>query len=100
MKSIFIVGTDDKFTELSRTDYDSEDLFQQLLGDHPVLWRLAGGKEGRLLLVRREQPVLDQENGFSRWSLDHLFPDRQFRISPIGYTMACSFFTCVSALAW
>ncbi len=44
-------------TELSQTTYNSEDLFQQLLADHPSLLASAGGTSGRLLLVRREAPV-------------------------------------------
>lgn len=77
MNSIFLVGSDNTLTELSRTDYDSEDVFQRLLGDHPAMLRLAGGPEGRLLLVRREQPVPDAAHGSDRWSLDHPFLDRQ-----------------------
>lgn len=77
MSSIFLVGPDNMLTELNRADYDSEDLFQRLLGDHPALLRLAGGREGKLLLIRREQPVHDAANGSDRWSLDHLFLDRE-----------------------
>jgi hypothetical protein len=77
MSSIFLVGPDNQLTELNRADYDSEDLFQRLLGDHPAMLRLAGGPEGKLLLIRREQPVPDTQDGFGRWSLDHLFLDRQ-----------------------
>lgn len=77
MSSIFVIGPDNQLTELSRTDYDSEDLFQRLLGDHPAMLRQAAGPEGKLLLVRREQPVPDTLNGSDRWSLDHLFLDRQ-----------------------
>jgi hypothetical protein len=36
---------------------------------------IAAGAKGRLLLVRREQPVPDQAEGADRWSLDHLFLD-------------------------
>jgi hypothetical protein len=77
MSSIFLVGLDNQLTELNRTSYDSEDLFQRLLGDHPAMLRLAGGVEGKLLLIRREHPVPDSANGADRWSLDHLFLDRQ-----------------------
>lgn len=77
MSSIFVVGLDNTLTELNRADYESEDLFQRLLGDHPAMLRLAGGPEGKLLLIRREQPVPDAANGSDRWSLDHLFLDRQ-----------------------
>jgi hypothetical protein len=62
-------------TELSQTDYDSEDLFQRLLADHPSLLGSASGSSGRLLLVRREAPVPAADDGLGRWSLDHLFLD-------------------------
>lgn len=64
--SIFLVSTDNRLTELHRTDYASEDLFQQLLADHPAMLTIAAGsgrknhlgKVGRrlvpaLALVRR-----------------------------------------------
>ncbi len=37
----------------------------------------AAGPAGKLLLIRREQPVPDQQAGSDRWSLDHLFLDRE-----------------------
>jgi hypothetical protein len=73
--SIFLVGGDNKLTELRRTDYGSEDVFQKLLADHPGMLGAAAGPTGKLLLVRREQPVPDQAEGAERWSLDHLFID-------------------------
>jgi hypothetical protein len=75
--SIYLIDSDHKLTELHRTGYDSEDMFQRLLGQHPAMLRLAAGPEGKLLLVRQEQPVPDQADGSDRWSLDHLFLDRQ-----------------------
>ncbi|MBD0416247.1 PDDEXK family nuclease [Oryzicola mucosus] len=77
MTNIFIIGPDNSLTELTRTAYSSEDLFQRLLADHPSLLRSASGPEGRLLLVQREQPVPDSDDNSRRWSLDHLFLDRQ-----------------------
>lgn len=77
MSSIFVIGADNQLTELNQAAYESEDLFQKLLGDHPTMLRLAGGPQGRLLLIRREQPVPDAIDGSDRWSLDHLFLDRQ-----------------------
>src|SRR5690606_5461544 len=77
MNSIFVIGPDNQLIELQRAEYDSEDIFQQLLADHPAMLRLAGGPEGRLLLIKREQPVPDAPGGYDRWSLDHLFLDRQ-----------------------
>ena len=74
--SVFIINANNELTELSRSDYDSEDLFQGLLGDHPPLLNFASGTSGRLLLVRREAPVPEAEGSAGRWSLDHLFLDR------------------------
>lgn len=73
--SIFLVGSDNKLTEMRRADYESEDVLQKLLADHPNVLSAAAGDKGRLLLVRREQAVPDQANGSGRFSLDHLFLD-------------------------
>jgi hypothetical protein len=75
--SIYVIGADNRLSELHRAGYDSEDLFQRLLGEHPAMLSLAGGPGGALLLIRREQPVPDRLDGTLRWSLDHLFLDRQ-----------------------
>jgi hypothetical protein len=75
--NIFVIDLENKLTELNQTDYDSEDLFQHLLAEHPAMLGLAGGPDRKLLLVRREHPVPDSNNGSDRWSLDHLFLDRQ-----------------------
>ena len=77
MDNVFLLESDNQITELNRTDYSSEDLFQILLAKHPEVLRSAGGTDGKLLLVRREQPVPDAVNGADRWSLDHLFLDVQ-----------------------
>ena len=75
--TIFLVDKDNRLTELTQSTYESEDFFQALLADHPTLLRLAAGIDGRLLLVKREQAVPDENGGSGRWSLDHLFLDRQ-----------------------
>jgi hypothetical protein len=80
--SIFLVGADNQLTELRRSAYGSEDLFQELLADHPAMLSIAAGTKGKLLLVRREQPVPDQTEGAERWSLDHLFLDQGWGSSP------------------
>ena len=51
----------------------SEDFMQNLVASHPEL--ITDG-DGDLLLIRREQPIADQEDGSGRWSLDHLFVTR------------------------
>lgn len=59
--------------------YEAEALLQALLADHPEV--LVGGDEegdGRgWVLVKREAGVLDAEDAAARWSLDHLFLDRE-----------------------
>jgi hypothetical protein len=73
--TVFMIDGNNCLTELSQTDYDSEDLFQRLLADHPSLLASASGSSGRLLLVRREAPVPAADDGLGHWSLDHLFLD-------------------------
>ncbi len=51
----------------------SEDFMQKLVAMHP---ELISDEDGALLLIRREQPIADRENGNGRWSLDHLFVTR------------------------
>lgn len=75
--SVFLISADNALTELKQSDYDSEALFQQLLADHPALLGTAGGSKSRLLLVRREYGVPEDQGGAERWSLDHLFLDQE-----------------------
>lgn len=51
----------------------NEDFMQKLVAMHP---ELMSDNDGTLLLIRREQPIADRENGNGRWSLDHLFVTR------------------------
>ena len=46
---------------------------QALVGAHP---ELIADQDGPLLLIRREQPIVDRQDGSGRWSLDHLFVTR------------------------
>ncbi|MFN3725226.1 MAG: hypothetical protein ACK4SZ_02860 [Allosphingosinicella sp.] len=43
---------------------------QELVAAYP---ELISDQDGALLLIRREQPIADREDGGGRWSLDHLF---------------------------
>jgi len=77
--AIYLIDENGGSTELVQTPYDSEELLQKLLADHPHL--LAGEQINpdnprRWLLVSREIGVPDQEGGVDRWSLDHLFLDQ------------------------
>ena len=51
----------------------NEDYMQQLVAAHP---ELIADQDGALLLIRREQPIADREDGGGRWSIDHLFVTR------------------------
>lgn len=72
-----MVDGQNALTALEQCGYDSEELFQTLLGDHPALLGYASGPRGRLLLVKREAPVPEELDGNGRWSLDHLFLDNE-----------------------
>jgi phosphoglycolate phosphatase-like HAD superfamily hydrolase len=76
--SIFVLG-EAGMVELREAAYDSENLLQSLLAEHPRL--LAGDQMDvreprRLLLVQREMGVPGEAEGGTRWSLDHLFLDQ------------------------
>jgi hypothetical protein len=68
----------DEFVAMDEAPYAAEEVLQRLLADHPAL--LAGGDgegETQWLLIAREAGVPDREGGVDRWSLDHLFVDRE-----------------------
>jgi hypothetical protein len=73
--TMFVVDTANRLAPMQRQAYVTEDNFQLLLANHPLLLSAAGGESGRLLLVRREAPVPASMDAGGRWSLDHLFPD-------------------------
>lgn len=75
--TVFMVDDKNSLSPLSASGYESEDVFQKLLAEHPRLLEDVAGEERRLLLVRRELSVPDELTGAARWSLDHLFLDRQ-----------------------
>ena len=58
--TVFMIDSNNCLTELSQTDYNSEDLFQRLLADHPSLLGSASGSSGRLLLVRAKRLFLQR----------------------------------------
>lgn len=63
---------------MEEVPYEAEERLQELLASHPAL--LAGdetGAEMSWLLVQRELGVASEIEGAARWSLDHLFLDRE-----------------------
>lgn len=79
MSGIYLIQDGGGLLEMRESPYDSEDLLQRLLGQHPDL--LAGdqidpGQPRRWVLVSREMVVPGEADGSGRWSLDHLFLDQ------------------------
>ncbi len=76
---IFLVKGNDQLVRMDEQPYDSEDLLQELLAKYPSL--LAGDqmdstRPRRWLLIKREAELASEEDGASRWSVDHLFLDQ------------------------
>lgn len=76
---IFLITHDNQLVEMAEQPYDSEELLQKWLAEHPHL--LAGGQINsveprRWLLIAREMALPDEEDGAGRWAIDHLFLDQ------------------------
>src|SRR5205809_3404297 len=79
MSGIYVVREDGSLAEMSETPYESEELLQELLAKYPQLLaaeHVDQSSGSRWLLITREVGVPDREAGSDRWSLDHLFLDR------------------------
>ncbi len=76
---VYLIQEDGGLVEMAERPYDSEDLLQRLIAEHPNL--LAGDQidtdePRRWLLISREVPLASEEEGGGRWSVDHLFLDQ------------------------
>ncbi len=71
--TIYTVDAAGTLTAMQPSEPHSEDFMQKLVAAHP---ELIADQDGALLLIRREQPIADREDGSGRWSLDHLFVTR------------------------
>ena len=71
--NIYTVDATGTLTAMRPSEPRSEDFMQELVAAHP---ELIADQDGALLLIRREQPIADREDGSGRWSLDHLFVTR------------------------
>lgn len=72
--SVVYLEHNGEFNVMSEAPYDAEEVLQRLLAEHPDL--IGGDEEQGLILISRELGVPDEEEGSDRWSLDHLFVDR------------------------
>lgn len=70
---IYTVNAEGQLTAMRPSEPRSEEFMQKLVAIHP---ELISDQDGALLLIRREQPIADREDGSGRWSLDHLFVTR------------------------
>lgn len=79
MSGMFVLPGDGGLVEMTEQPYGAEAMLQELLAKYPNL--LAGDQMDaavprRWLLVSREMGVPAEEDGGTRWSLDHLFLDQ------------------------
>jgi hypothetical protein len=77
---IYLLNGNSNLMPMDEAPYDSEDLLQEMLANHPDL--LAGEQINsddprRWLLITREMAVQGEQEGAARWSLDHLFLDQE-----------------------
>lgn len=75
--AIFVKGGEE-LSGMVEIPYEAEEVLQRLLEDYPD--RLSGdsvGETTRWLLVEREIGIASEVDGAARWSLDHLFLDRE-----------------------
>ena len=77
----WLAGKDARtLVEMKPATFVTEDDFQRLLADFPLL--LAGctgfnsAKPRKWLLVSREMSIASQQDGAGRWAVDHLFLDQ------------------------
>lgn len=76
MSAMFQTG-DGELNRMVEVPYKAEDVLQKLLAEYPGL--LAGDsaeKDADWLLIQREIGIAESEDSGARWSLDHLFVDR------------------------
>src|SRR5690242_18190791 len=77
---IYLMQGSGELVEMREAIYDSEVLLQELLARYPSL--LAGDQINneaprRWLFISREMSIPSEQDGASRWSLDHLFLDQE-----------------------
>lgn len=76
---MFLIQANGQLVEMSEQSYDSENMLQELLAKYPNLMagdQIDDANPRKWLLISREAALPSEENGLSRWSVDHLFLDQ------------------------
>jgi len=76
---IFVLNGNEELTELTPSQYSSEDIFQRLIEKHPNI--LAGDQitpdsPRKWLLISSEMGVPAEQDGGTQWYIDHLLIDQ------------------------
>ena len=76
---IYLVSDDGALIEMQEQPYAAESLLQELLASYPNLLDGDRNRDARQawVLVAREAALPSEEDGAGRWSVDHLFLDRE-----------------------
>jgi len=78
-EAIFLVDKNGELIRLTKSDYDSESILQELLAKYPDLLpgdQIDATVPRKWLFIAREVGIPGEEEGANRWSLDHLFIDQ------------------------
>ena len=76
---IYVMNEGGSLEPLTEKSFDTEDILQGLIADHPELLdgeQICPGDPRRWLLVTREKGIADAPDSGNRWSVDHLLIDQ------------------------
>lgn len=80
--TIFLLSSEGRLDEIPYRPYQTEDLLQELIDQHPELLvgeQIDPDAPPRWLMVQREAGIPDSEGGYDRWSIDHVLIDQHGR---------------------
>ena len=76
---IYVMNDKGEIHPLAEEPFDTEDLLQRLVADHPELLdgeQMRPGDPRRWILITREKSIPDTVDAGARWSVDHLLVDQ------------------------
>lgn len=79
MAGMFSIQPNGTLVELQEKPYENEDIFQEMLAQHPNLIpgnQINSVNPVRLMLLTREAGIGDSEDSATRWNVDHLYVDQ------------------------